>query len=93
MTLTKNPEPYGHYEGWSFPDSDGRVWAVGRTPGEAIVALAEARGWGELNCEVEVELVGGDEGFSWGARFCAGGISFKVVGHHVPGGVVVTRWV
>lgn len=66
------------------------VFAVGRTPEEAIDSYAVAVGWGEL--EDIADLTCGDPCFTWGRTFTAGGTSFKAAGWDVPGGVVLTWW-
>lgn len=67
-----------------------RVWSVGKTPRQAVHALAKARGWkGVKNFTV---LSGGDESYTWGFRFTADGCGMKASGVHVPGGVICTWW-
>lgn len=94
MTLIPKPETYGHYEGWVFDDPDGRVWSVGETPEECVIALAKARGWGEVDMSKFRDLPEDpDENlYHWGVAFYAGGTSFKAAGQNVPGGLVLTWW-
>lgn len=66
------------------------IYAVGKTPEEAIERLSEFNGWGKVTKVSPLE--GGDEKYTWGRRFCAGGTGFKAAGWEVPGGVVVTWW-
>jgi hypothetical protein len=64
--------------------------SIGKTPEDAIRALAEEMEWGEV--EMGAGLEGGDPKYTWGYRFRAGGTSFKAAGWSVPGGVVLTWW-
>lgn len=66
------------------------IYAVGRTPEEAILALAKAKEWGEVT-KVQ-PLTGGDPKYTWGRVFYADGTSMKAAGWEVPGGVVLTWW-
>lgn len=64
--------------------------AFGKTPEDAIKALAKAKKWGAV--EMGEALEGGDETLTWGFRFHAGGTSFKAAGCEMPGGYVLTWW-
>jgi len=66
------------------------IFAVGKTPEEAIRALALALDWGEITKISNLE--GGDARYTWGRRFLADGTSMKAAGWDVPGGVVLTWW-
>jgi hypothetical protein len=66
------------------------IYAVGQNPDQAIRALAYAKKWGEVTQIADLE--GGDPKYTWGRRFCAGGVSMKAAGWSVPGGVVMTWW-
>jgi nucleotide-binding universal stress UspA family protein len=63
--------------------------SIGKTPEDAIVALAKELEWGEVFMGAPLE---GDGPYTWGYRFLAGGTSFKAAGWSVPGGVVLTWW-
>lgn len=83
--------PEGIYEGHDLHLADmDTIWAVGKTPEEAIRALCEAR-LGKFGGEL-TSLEGGDERYTWGFRFTADGTSCKAAGVHVPGGVILTWW-
>lgn len=71
-------------ERWYAPKS------FGTTPEEAIKALAKSKRWGKV--EMGEALEGGDERYTWGFRFHAGGTSFKAAGCEVPGGYALTWW-
>lgn len=75
------------------------IWAVGRTPDDAIRALCEARYLGELQWGTVRMLPSGDtDKYTWGCRFKAGNglargqATYRAAGIHVPGGVVLTWW-
>jgi hypothetical protein len=67
-----------------------RIYAVGKTPEECILAAAKAQGWGEVTKITDLE--GGDSQYTWGRSFYADGTSMKAAGWDVPGGVVMTWW-
>lgn len=97
---TRRPDPYAgkrevpQYEGHDVALADmTAVWAVGKTPREAIEAFCLAR-VGEPLEEIGAELESspGDERWAWGYRFTCDGTGFKAAGILVPGGVVLTWW-
>lgn len=65
--------------------------AFGKTPEDAIKALAKSKGWGKVVMGDVLEG-GDDKRFTWGFRFHAGGTSFKAAGGDMPGGVTLTWW-
>jgi hypothetical protein len=73
------------------------IHAVGKTPEDAIRALAAAKGWGKV---VKIdELAGVDPKYAWGRTFLAegtidpmGGTGFQAAGLLAPGGVVLSWW-
>ena len=89
---TEVPRSFGrYYEGHDLTLANmDRVWSVGKTPRQAVLALARARRW--RNVHGFTKLVGGDESYTWGFSFWADGTSVKVAGIHVPGGVICTWW-
>lgn len=66
------------------------IHAVGRTPEEAIASMAHFKGWGPVTTMAVLE--DGDPKYTWGRRFCAGGVSMKAAGWAVAGGVIVAWW-
>lgn len=65
--------------------------AVGKTPEDAIKALSESKGWGDVEMGDKLESDAGSR-FDWAFRFHAGGTSFKAAGVNMPGGCVLTWW-
>jgi hypothetical protein len=85
------PADYGKYR----EDFSGRVqmfghgiFAVGKTPEEAIVAMETERG--NLPVEMGDPLGGNEAEYDWGFRYHANGTSMKAAGQNVPGGVILT---
>ena len=66
------------------------LYAVGKTPEDAILALAHFKGWGDVTGIAPLE--GGDPKYTWGKSFYADGTSMKAAGWTVPGGIVLTWW-
>ncbi len=66
------------------------VYSVGRTPEEAIEALAKELQWGAIDNMAGLE--GGSAEYQWGRSFTADTTSMKAAGVFVPGGVVITWW-
>lgn len=66
------------------------LYAVGKTPEDAILALAHFKGWGDVTNITPLE--GGDPKYTWGKSFYADGTSMKAAGWTVPGGSVLTWW-
>ncbi len=66
------------------------IHAVGKSPEECIIAMAEFKGWGEVTKITNLE--GGDPKYTWGRRFYADGTSAKAAGWEVPGGFILTWW-
>jgi len=66
------------------------IYAVGKTPEEAIAAFGISREWGAITNIRPLE--GGDPKYTWGRAFSADGASIKAAGWSVPGGVVLTWW-
>jgi len=69
-----------------------RVYSVGHDPADAIRALGERIGWGEIT-----GLSPQSDGVrpsleQWYCRFYADGTSMKAAGRYVPGGVILTWW-
>lgn len=72
-------------------ETSRQIYACGKTPEDAIKALARARKWGRV--VMGSDLVGGDyPDLTWGRYFHAGGTSFKAAGCFVPGGAVILWW-
>lgn len=67
-----------------------RVWSVGKTPRQAVLALARARRWRGVG-RFSV-LRGGDPSYTWGFSFVADDCWMKAAGVHVPGGAICTWW-
>jgi hypothetical protein len=78
------------YEGWKL-DPDKMIYAVGRTPKEAIVAFCKER-WNSKLEKIGEALEPNHNGFDWGYRFILDGTSFKAAGVNIPGGAVLTWW-
>lgn len=82
----------GCYNGHDLHLADmDTIYAVGRTPKEAIRALCEAR-LGKFGDDMTPLPPEKDSAFTWGFRFTADGTGCKAAGIHVPGGVVLTWW-
>jgi hypothetical protein len=60
------------------------IWAAGATMEEALEELKRSQGWGDIE-HVTLPSMSDDEkqrGFTWAARFTAGGTSMKAAGWH-----------
>jgi hypothetical protein len=66
-----------------------RVYSVGTTAVDAIKALGERIGWGEI--AVGIGTTENDLG-GWDYRFTANGTSMKAGGRYVPGGAILDWW-
>ena len=66
------------------------IWAVGKTPEDAIHGLFTERGIKMID-DLVVELKTENK-FDWSARFTADGAWCKAAGVNVPGGVILTWW-
>lgn len=63
------------------------IWACGRSVEEALGQLRQSQGWGEIE-NLAMEDGTAEEkarGYSWSARFTAGGTSMKAAGWHKVG--------
>jgi len=69
-----------------------RIYAVGANPIEAIQALGQRIGWGDITNFDKQPVESIPEFDGWYFTFQADGISAKACGHYVPGGAVLNWW-
>lgn len=80
------------YEGHDIHRADmAAIYAVGRTPREAIEAFCLARMGMPLE-HLGEPLGRGNPAYEWGFSFVVDGTGCKAAGINVPGGVVLTWW-
>lgn len=63
------------------------IWACGRSVEEALSQLRQSQGWGDIENLVVTDGTAEEKerGYSWSARFTAGGTSMKAAGWHRTG--------